>query len=143
MYIAIATFQKSGRSPFAEAEADYVKRLSAHAEVELIALKPTPTAGLPERLTRSAHVVGLFPEGRSFDSEDLAAHLEALMNRGSSRLVFVIGGPDGMPPGVAGQVHERWSLSPLTFSHQLARLVLLEALYRSFDILRGGRRYHR
>ena len=68
--------------------------------------------------------------------------IQAMMNRGESNLVFVIGGPEGMPREAASKVQERWSLSTLTFSHTLARLVLLEALYRSFDILHGGR-YHK
>ena len=81
-------------------------------------------------------------EGEPFTSEQLAQRLQRLMNQGHSHLVLVIGGAEGMPTGVASQLQEQWSLSPLTFSHQLARLLLLEALYRSFDILRGGR-YHK
>ena len=143
MRIAIASFHKGGRTPFADAEAEYVKRLSPHTAVELVVLPAGRDANLPDKLVRSAHVIGLFPEGQRFDSETLAAHLGKLVTRGQSKLVFVIGGPEGMPPEAAAQVVERWSLSPLTFSHQLARLVLLEALYRSYDILQGGRRYHK
>jgi len=55
---------------------------------------------------------------------------------------LVVGAAEGMPQGVELQVQERWLLSSLTFSHQLVRLLLLEALYRSFDILVGGR-YHK
>ena len=64
------------------------------------------------------------------------------MNQGRSHLVLVIDASEGMPQGVERQVQERWLLSSLTFSHQLVRLLLLEALYRSFDILVGGR-YHK
>jgi len=64
------------------------------------------------------------------------------MNQGNSHLILVIGGAEGMPRRVEEQVEERWSLSRLTFSHQLTRLILLEVLYRSFDILHQGR-YHK
>ena len=143
MRISIASFHRGGKTPFADSEGEYVTRLSRHATVDLVALRAGKDAGLPARLVRSAHVIGLFPDGRCFNSEAMAARLGALMTQGQSQLVFVIGGPEGMPPGAAVQVAERWSLSPLTFSHQLARLVLLEALYRSYDILQGGRRYHK
>lgn len=75
-------------------------------------------------------------------STALAQHVGDLLQRGNSHLVFAIGGADGMPAGVDDQVRERWSLSSLTFSHGLARLLLLEALYRSLDILHGGN-YHK
>jgi len=85
---------------------------------------------------------GLSAEGRRWDSEGLARRLQQMMNQGCSHLVLVIGGPDGLPARAAAQAQECWSLSPLTFSHQLARLLLLEVLYRSFDLLHGGR-YHK
>ena len=97
---------------------------------------------LPERLLKSTRVIGLSPDGRTHTSEGLAQHLQGLMARGQSHLVFAIGGPEGMPVGARNQLQETWSLSSLTFSHQLARLLLLETLYRSFDILHGGR-YHK
>ncbi len=143
MQITIATFLAGGKSPFAVPEAEYIKRLSPHSKVDLVTLRAGRDTALPGKLARGAHLIGLFPDGRSFESEPLASHLGNLMTRGRSHLLFVIGGAEGMPAEAAAQVTERWSLSPLTFSHQLARLVLLEALYRSFDILQGGRRYHK
>jgi 23S rRNA (pseudouridine1915-N3)-methyltransferase len=102
---------------------------------------PGTTAVLPARLS-GAYAIGLYVDGRAFTSEALATHLGSLLQRGQSNLVFAVGGADGLPAAVGDQVRERWSLSPLTFSHGLARLLLLEALYRSFDILHGGR-YHK
>ena len=97
---------------------------------------------LPARFLKAGRIVGLFVEGRQHSSEGLAQQLQGWMNGGVSHLVLVIGAADGMPSGVMGQIGEKWSLSKLTFSHQLIRLLLLEALYRSFDILHGGR-YHK
>ncbi len=143
MRITIATFVAGGKTPFADPEAEFIKRLSPRVRVDLVALRAGRDKRLPEKLVRGAYLIGLFPDGRGFESEALASHLGKLMTRGQSHLVFVVGGAEGMPPEAAAQVAERWSLSPLTFSHQLARLVLLEALYRSYDILQGGRRYHK
>ena len=98
--------------------------------------------GLPQRLLKRGFVIGLFVDGERLTSPEMAGRLQKFMGSGASHLVFVIGGPEGMPRQAASQVRERWSLSTLTFSHGLARLVLLEALYRSFDILHGGR-YHK
>ena len=85
---------------------------------------------------------GLFVEGRQRTSQELSQQLQQWMNGGVSHLVLVIGAAEGMPSAVAEQIREKWSLSKLTFSHQLIRLLLLEALYRSFDMLHGGR-YHK
>lgn len=84
----------------------------------------------------------VYVEGEPFTSEQLAQRLQKLMNQGHSHLVLIIGGAEGIPAAVESQLQEQWSLSSLTFPHQLVRLLLLEALYRSFDILSGGR-YHK
>ena len=140
MQISIVSYEKHRNSALEAAEQEYIKRLSRQARVALCRGKVR--GGLPDRLLRGTYVVGLYVEGEPFTSEQLAQRLQQLMNQGRSHLVLVIGGAEGMPAGVESQIQEQWSLSPLTFSHQLARLLLLEALYRSFDILSGGR-YHK
>ena len=130
MQISVVSYEKHRNSALAAAEQEYIKRLSRQAR-----------GGLPDRLLKGTYVV-LYVEGEPFTSEQLAQRLQRLMNQGHSHLVLVIGGAEGMPAGIETQIQERWSLSSLTFSHQLARLLLLEALYRSFDILSGGR-YHK
>ena len=143
MKISVVSHQKNRNAELAAAEQEYIKRLSRQAQVELYPINKWKEGdGLPDRLIKGAYVVGLYVGGKTFTSEQLAQRLQSLMNQGHSHLVLVIGAAEGMPQGVERQVQEQWSLSSLTFSHQLARLLLLEALYRSFDILRGGR-YHK
>ena len=144
MKLSIVSFLKNAHAGFEQAEAEFCKRIGSHAQVELIAIKKwNDTTGIPQRLLkRGGRVIGMFVDGERLTSPQMADRLQAMMNRGESNLVFVIGGPEGMPREAASKVQERWSLSTLTFSHTLARLVLLEALYRSFDILHGGR-YHK
>ncbi len=144
MKLSIVSFLKNAQTGFEEAEAQFCKRIRPHAQVELVAVKKwDDKTGIPQRLLkRGGKVIGLFVDGEKLSSPQMADRLQAMMNSGESDLVFVIGGPEGMPREAATQVRERWSLSRLTFSHALARLVLLEALYRSFDILHGGR-YHK
>ena len=140
MQISIVSYEKHRNSALVAAEQEYIKRLSRQARV---ALCPSKARGsLPDQLLKGTYVIGLYVEGKPFTSEQLAQRLQRLMNQGRSHFVLVIGGAEGMPAEVESQIQERWSLSPLTFSHQLARLLLLEVLYRSFDILSGGR-YHK
>ena len=84
-------------------------------------------------------LVVLTEEGRTLDS---LAFAEQLRGSGSERIAFVIGGADGLEPSLKAQAHWRLSLSPLTFPHELARLLLLEQLYRASSIQQGGP-YHR
>lgn len=132
----------TGRTGYEDAEAEYVRRLSVVGKVAIEVVRQWDAAdGLPAGLAK-AYAVGLYVDGTPFTSPALARHIGDLLLRGQSHLAFAVGGADGLPAGVGDRVRERWSLSPLTFSHGLARLLLLEALYRSFDILRGGP-YHR
>jgi 23S rRNA (pseudouridine1915-N3)-methyltransferase len=84
-------------------------------------------------------LVALTEEGRTWGS---VAFAQALEGSGSERLAFVIGGADGLAPALKAGASWRLSLSPLTFPHELARLLLLEQLYRAHAIQQGGA-YHR
>ena len=92
---------------------------------------------LLDALVPGAYVVALDRRGRTLTSEDVAEWLDRRMVGGDSRLVFVIGGPLGLAPTVLERARERWSLSHLTFPHQMVPVILLEQLYRAFRILRG------
>ena len=143
MRITILSFQQHRNAGLEPAESEYLKRLSRHAKVELRTARLRNGDGaVPDDLLKAQRIVGLFVEGEMLSSAGLAQRLQGWMNQGCSHLLLVIGGAEGMPARAAAQVRERWSLSQLTFSHQLARLILLEAVYRAFDILHGGR-YHK
>ena len=141
--IKLVSFQKHKNSHIEEIEKEYSKRLSRFAKVELISVKNwSEDKGLSEKICKNAHVVGLYIEGPQYTSPMFANHLKELINLGNSKFVFIVGSAEGIPRGVESQLDEKWSISKLTFSHQLMRMLLLEALYRSFDILNGSR-YHK
>lgn len=90
-----------------------------------------------DRLPTESFVVVLDERGKSLGSEDLAALLERHMVQGTQDMRLVIGGAYGLSEAVKNRSDFLLSLSPLTFTHQLARLILLEQVYRGFTILRN------
>lgn len=82
----------------------------------------------------NARLIALDIQGETFNSEQLAVKLENLQQI-SSHWCFLIGGPEGLASSLVERCHERWSLSKLTLPHTLARIVLLEAIYRAMSIL--------
>lgn len=88
------------------------------------------------------HLVALDERGRSWTSERLARHLGELEVRGVSRVSLLIGGAEGLSEAVRQRVDESWRLSDFTLPHELARLLLLEQLYRA-ETIRAGHPYHR
>ncbi len=90
-----------------------------------------------DRLRQGAFVVVLDRAGRAFSSTELSAYLSDRKVGGASHFQFVIGGTLGLDPRVGAQANLHWSLSPLTFPHQLARCIVAEQLYRAFRIERG------
>lgn len=118
----------------------YLKRLPG---LEVVELRDAGMAREAEAITAALRpeerLVALTEEGESFSSTALARRLEG---SGSERMAFVIGGADGLDPALRARASWRLSLSPLTFPHELARLLLLEQLYRALSIQQGGP-YHR
>ena len=123
------------RPPYADDVAHYLKLISRHARVEMIEVREEErvTGRIPDR----AYVSLLHREGQQFDSLSFSRFLEARRQAGRD-VCFVIGGPLGLD---LEDVDHRFSLGPLTLPHQLARVVLLEQLYRGHKIL-ANEPYH-
>ena len=138
---------KLKESFYIDACEEYAKRLSRYCALERTEL---PESGDVERngeavlrkLPPDAFVAALCVEGKSFSSEELAELLRECANRGKSRVCFVIGGSDGLSPAVKKRADARISMSRMTFPHHLARVMVLEQIYRAFTILEGGK-YHK
>ncbi|MDF1542995.1 MAG: 23S rRNA (pseudouridine(1915)-N(3))-methyltransferase RlmH [Anaerosomatales bacterium] len=134
--------------------AEYLKRLRPYATVEVIEVPDRDVtrdearalseeaADVLRALPDGAHVVALEISGRALSSEGFADDLADHMVGGRSHVAFVLGGAAGLAPGVLARADSRLSLGPMTLPHQLARVVLLEQIYRAFRIVRGEP-YHR
>ena len=129
----------------------YAQLLGSLAQFELVEVRDHSALGPVEAQRRhgkemlaeaSGVLVALDERGTLTDTATLAKRIEQLDGRGDSRLTLFIGGPDGHSQELLASVHQTWSLSPLTFPHELARLILLEQLYR-VESLRAGHPYHR
>ncbi len=119
------------RPPFADDVQHYQKLLAGHARLELVEVREHEQVA--RRVPDRAFVSLLHSEGQKFDSLAFAEFLEQRRRSGQD-LCFVIGGPFGLDPGVV-DVDQRLSLGDMTLAHQLARVVLLEQLYRGHKIL--------
>ena len=159
MKITILAVGHLKESYWKAAVAEYTKRLGAYAKIQIIEVddEKTPDQAsaaeeelirikegerIIKKLPKEAKVIALALDGKDYDSEEFAAHLESLAVSGSSHLVFLIGGSLGLSPEVLSLANERISFSRFTFPHQLMRVILLEQLYRSFKI-RRNEPYHK
>ncbi len=86
--------------------------------------------------------VALDVKGGYKSSEDFAKFFEGNLNRGCNEFTFILGGPLGLSPKVLDACRVKLSLSPMTFTHEMSRIILLEQIYRAFSIIRGGK-YHK
>ena len=123
------------RPPFQDDVEHYKKLLGGHARVELVEVREGER--VPARIQERDHVVLLATDGREFDSVELSEWLEQRRQDGRD-LCFVVGGPRGLD---MEEADTRLSLGRMTLPHQLARVVLLEQLYRAHKIL-AGEPYH-
>ena len=148
------------KEPFyAAAVAEYQKRLTRHCKLEILELSeqrlgddPSPAeieqalareaAVIEEKLPRSATLIAMCIEGKLLSSTELSETITRLGATGSSQLVFLIGGSFGLHPRIKEQAALRLSMSPMTFPHHLARVMLLEQIYRAYQIA-GGSKYHK
>ena len=141
MRLTILAVGKIKERGIREAIDDYVGRVARHFPIAEIEVRDAPPAELEatleKRLPTSTHVVALDVEGKALSSDGFARWLDARMTQGKGKVVFVIGGADGLPPKARARADERLSLSTMTLPHRLARLFLVEQLYRAVTILRN------
>jgi len=157
--VSIICVGKMKEKFYIDAAAEYAKRLSRFCNLDIIEL---PEERLPDdpsaaqieaalskeaaairaKLPASAAIVAMCVEGRLYSSEELAALMEKNSSFGEGRLVFLIGGSFGLHPSVKALAGTKLSLSPMTFPHHLARVMLLEQIYRGYQINTGSK-YHK
>ena len=119
---------------------EYEKRVRAKLPFEIIELKSSTE--IERRLPARHEVWALDERGVELSSTELAQKLRERMHAGSPGVTFLVGGADGLPAPLVTRAAFRWSLGRLTLPHRLARLILVEQLYRALSIVRGEP-YHR
>lgn len=158
MTVNIVAMGKLKESWFREACAEYRKRLGAFAKVtvkepEPVELPREPSRALIEKaLEREAELIreqikggykiAMCVEGRAMSSGELAAKLESLAGSGISTVSFIVGSSYGLAEGLKKECDLRLSMSPMTFPHSLARVMLFEQVYRAFSIINNSK-YHK
>jgi 23S rRNA (pseudouridine1915-N3)-methyltransferase len=126
---------------------DYAGRLSHFVRCEVTELKEpgrTDKTGIDQETKRISDAlrtgpftVLLDPAGAEWTSHELAAQVKSWEDNGVKEVAFVIGGPNGLGPELLARADKRWSLSRLTLTHEMARVLLFEQLYRAFTIVHG------
>ena len=144
---------------YIDAAAEYVKRLQRLCRLEVIELPesrlpddPSPAelrrarhseaAASRERLAKGGALVALCIEGKPCSSEELSRRLTDFGVQGKTQITFLIGGSVGLDGSLKQQADWRLSMSPMTFPHHMARIMLLEQIYRAYQIA-GGAKYHK
>ena len=144
---------------YTDAAAEYVKRLQRYCKLDVVELpeyrlpeEPSPAeiqkalqtegAAIRERLPKGGAVVALCIEGKPCSSEELSRRIIDFGVQGKTQITFLIGGSVGLDEGIKKQADWRLSMSPMTFPHHMARIMLLEQIYRAYQIS-AGTKYHK
>lgn len=162
MNLKVICIGKNKEHYWGDADAEYIKRLGAFCAPQVIEIpakrppeNPNPAqiqavldaegALILSKLPRkgpNSFVAAMCIEGKQLDSVALSEKISGLMVDGVSEMAFIIGGSHGLSPAVKAAADFRFSMSKMTFPHQLARVMLLEQLYRAF-MIRSGAKYHK
>ena len=139
--------------------AEYEKRLSAFCKLQMIELNPKPLSDKPSqseisnalaeeakqiraKIPAGAYVFSMCIEGKQMTSPEFSQKLTEIALQGKSQVVFLLGSSFGLDEALKKESQFAFSMSKMTFPHQLARVLLLEQLYRAFQIASGGK-YHK
>jgi 23S rRNA (pseudouridine1915-N3)-methyltransferase len=138
MRLQLLLLGKSRRPEMCTLLDDYVNRIRRACPIEMVEVRDADAALKKLDADRTAFPILLDAGGRMIDSNALAKWLGELRDRGTRQLIFVCGNAGGFPESLRTRVTQKLSLSPMTLSHELARVVLVEQLYRAFAILSGS-----
>ncbi len=156
MKIKLLTIGKTDDKNLAQLIAGYQKRLNHYIKFEIEVIndiknaknvsenqqKEKEGALILKRILPTDQLILLDEQGEGFRSVAFSRFLQKKMNSGIKQLVFVIGGPYGFSEAVYQKAHAKVSLSKMTFSHQMIRLLIVEQLYRAYTILRNEPYHH-
>ena len=157
--IKIIALSKLKEKYLAEAQAEYLKRLSAFATVDIIEIEPVrlpenPSASeiskalaqeaevIKKKIPSMATVIAMCIEGKKFSSEAFATAIQNKIDGGEGTFVYIIGSSYGLSDEIKAMANIKLSFSDMTFPHQLFRIMLLEQVYRAFKINEGSK-YHK
>jgi 23S rRNA (pseudouridine1915-N3)-methyltransferase len=117
---------------------DYVKRIGHQSSIEIVEVRDGHAAVKRLDADRAATVMLLDANGKRYSSEAFAKWIGDQRDHGTRELIFVCGDADGFPAVLLERKHPKFSLSEMTYSHELARVMLAEQIYRAFAILSGS-----
>jgi 23S rRNA (pseudouridine1915-N3)-methyltransferase len=138
MRIRLLMLGKTRRPEMSAVLADYVKRIGRSCPIEVTEVRDEEAALKKLDADRAATVLLIDAGGKTHDSAAFAKWLGEQRDRGTREIIFVCGDADGFPEGLRERVKQKISLSSMTYSHELARVMLAEQIYRTFAILSGS-----
>jgi len=137
---------KKNDSDIADAVLDYTKRIERYFKVEWKIIVTSDKEKEAEAILKSIKsddfVIALDEKGKELNTIELSEFLEKRMIAGDGRIIFIIGGAYGIGESVLGRANFKWSLSKLTFPHQIVRIILAESLYRAISVLKKEPYHH-
>lgn len=138
MRIRLLMLGKTRRPELRAVFDDYVERIGHSLQIEVNEVRDGDAAIKKLDADRAATALLLDAGGKPQDSESLARWLGEQRDRGTREIIFICGDADGFPEVLRKRVTQKLSLSPMTYSHELARVMLTEQIYRAFAILSGS-----
>jgi 23S rRNA (pseudouridine1915-N3)-methyltransferase len=138
MKICLLMLGKTRRPEMVTALDDYVKRISRSCAIEVIEVRDAAAALKRLDANRAAASVLLDADGKVYDSDAFAKWIGEHRDRGMREVILVCGDAEGFPESLRVRVKQKLSLSAMTYSHELARVMLAEQIYRALAILSGS-----
>ena len=159
MNVTVIALGKLKEKYLRDAIDEYAKRISAYAKCDIVELNPVRLSDNPspaeiqnalskeaeeikKKIPNNSYIFSLCIEGKAKSSEDFAKSIQDATLNGKSSIVFIIGSSFGLSPDIKSLSDFKLSFSPMTFPHQLMRVMLLEQIYRAFQINTNGK-YHK